>query len=213
VKKVTMLLVLILLASASFACRPLATDDCGTVEKGKFEIEAGWDGMNLFAGGNSHSAGLSIKHGMTDSMDLGVSIPFSLAPAAEEIPGAVVFSLKFGFFKDLLAVSVSGSPASSAYSLNSIFSRDFGSFNAHLNLGYNATGDPAAKGSLAYGLSVLLPIDKFQIALELYGDEQNKNWLVGGIYELFPGFSIDAGYTRSFTVDTDRMTGGFHIEF
>lgn len=212
-KTKTICLMVLLYCTSAFACRPLTTDDCGTVEKGKFEIENGLDGVNLFSGGNSHSAGPSIKHGITESMDIGVSIPFALAPAVDEISGAAVFSLKFGFIKNLLAVSISGSPASAAYSLNSVFSKDFGSFNTHLNLGYNATGDPAAKGLLTYGLSVLVPVDKFQIVMETYGDEQDKNWLVGGIYELFPGFSLDAGYTRSFTTDTDRMTAGFHAEF
>ncbi|MFH1073888.1 MAG: hypothetical protein V1752_02260 [Candidatus Firestonebacteria bacterium] len=207
-------LFLLLYSAGVYACRPLTTDDCGTVEKSKFELETGYEACGVFIdSARQHSLGVSFKHGVTESMDIGMSFIYQVEPAADERLNAATLALKFAILKDLLSVSLSNTLGAGAFSINSILSRDFSVVNAHLNIGYNSSGDPNVKGSLTYGITVRYPVENIEISGESFGDEFIKNWLFGARYELFKGYFIDAGYGRSFNNDNDRITVGFHYEF
>lgn len=213
--KIRAVFLFFLLCGASvYACRPMTTDDCGTVEKSKFELEVGYDAGNILIDClKQHSIGVSLKHGITESMDIGISFPYQIIPAVDERLNSVTLAIKFGIVKDILAVSLGNTLGAGAFSINSILSKDLDAVNVHLNIGYNSSGDQNIKGSLTYGIAVCYSIGSFEIDVESFGDEFCKNWLIGARYELFKGYYFDAGYGRSFNNDNDRVTGGFHFEF
>jgi hypothetical protein len=59
-------------SSPAFAARPLTTDDAGTVEKGKFQVETGFD----FTRQDNHDRGYdpswTLAYGLSERVDLGL---------------------------------------------------------------------------------------------------------------------------------------------
>ena len=84
-----------LMISFSFAAHPLTTDDIGIVEMGKYEMEIGYDNCKNQGQLRNHSCGLSLKHGISQKLDNGVSFPFHIEPKPAERLGKVSLSLKF----------------------------------------------------------------------------------------------------------------------
>jgi hypothetical protein len=63
---------LFLLSSSVFAARPLTTDDAGTVEKGKFQFETGFDFTRQDNHDREISPSLTISYGLLEKMDVGI---------------------------------------------------------------------------------------------------------------------------------------------
>ncbi len=74
---------LLLFTSSTFAARPLTTDDTGTVEKGKFQLETGFD----FARQENHDKELgpsmTLTYGMFERMDMGIGSGYLFVHPAE----------------------------------------------------------------------------------------------------------------------------------
>ncbi len=56
----------------TYAARPLSTDDAGTVEKGEFQLEAGFDALRQDNHDREYSPSLTLTYGLLDRMDLGI---------------------------------------------------------------------------------------------------------------------------------------------
>jgi cobalt/nickel transport protein len=79
-----LLICLILFSTTSvFAARPLTTDDTGTVEKGKFQLETGFD----FARQDNHdkefNPSVTLTYGLFERMDMGIGSGYLFLHPAE----------------------------------------------------------------------------------------------------------------------------------
>jgi len=205
---------LFLLSSVLFAARPLATDDAGAVDAAKHELEIGYDGCQGENYLRSGSCGFSLKQGITERMDVGVSFPYQIDPAQDERFGKAVLGVKFSLVKDVFALTFSNELGEKQYFFNGIFTKEFSKAAVHFNLGYSATGDAAIKGSTGYSSAFEIPGEKFDVVGEVSGDTDNNNtWLLGIRYKVTENIIVDTGYGKSFNAPDDKTTFGFHCEF
>ncbi len=189
--------------SELYACRPLATDDAGTVSKGTYELEIGYDFEKNTENSDYSNFSFCLKHGLTERLDLGVSFPVETTPEKgfgeaeivtkfailrkENIPE---FSLTFTFY-----------PGTSVYALNGILSKDFGKFITHFNLGYLTSNNSSEKITTNYSGAIDLPIsEKFNLFFELVGesnsDENILEFLIGGSYKISESILFDTGLSK-----------------
>jgi hypothetical protein len=74
---------LLLLPSSTFAARPLTTEDTGTVEKGEFQLETGFD----FARQDNHdkefAPSMTLTYGLLSRMDMGIASGYLFVHPAE----------------------------------------------------------------------------------------------------------------------------------
>jgi hypothetical protein len=206
--------VLLISARCVFSAYPLATDDAGTVKVGGYEFEAGYDNCRDENDLINRNCGVSLKHGVTEKMDIGISFPYQVDPAKNENMGEASFSLKFTLIKDMVAVTFTNEVGEKDYFINAIYSKEFSFIKFNVNAGYSSTGDETAKGAGSYGASAEFPVKKFEIIGEVQGQECGKgNGLAGIRYRITDAFFVAAGASKVFAMDENKLTGGFHFEF
>ena len=202
-KKVFIVSGILLLNSLAFAAHPLTTDDAGVVAKEKFEIEASHD----FGDAEDEEAkkitqrnlGLSFKHGLTEKMDFGISLPYQVKPSTSNEAGNAEISFKFALIQDVLAVSLANELGASDYFVNLILSHKIADFGLHFNAGYLKSDELYSGGNGIYNVAVEHPVNKNlnavgEINLDDYGFE---TWLVGAQYEIQNYCTLSAGFARS----------------
>ena len=196
--------------SALYGARPFATDDAGTVQSGMHELESGI----AFLSENA-AFELGFKHGLTERMDIGLALGYVIKPEDSNGFQTAELGVKFALVPDVLAASLAGSFGDASYLLNGIVTKHFGVLEIDGNLGYEATGVPGEEGSVVYGLSLIMTIDRFAFGAEGQGDEDGvQSWLAGGRYAILEGFFADGGITGGFDEDSDiTATVGLHYEF
>ena len=196
------------------AAYPLATDDAGTVKVSGYELEAGYDNCKDGNDLINKTCGVSFKHGVTDKMDIGLSLPYKVDPAANENMGAATFSFKFALVKDMLALSFANELGEKDYFVNAIYTKEFSFVRCNLNAGYLSTGDETVKGRGSYGISAEYLIKSFEIVGEIQGQEEGTgNGLAGLRYRIIDTFFVAAGVSKAFSTDENKLTAGFHFEF
>lgn len=201
-------------SAPSFAAYPLATDDAGTVARNTCELEASYDSFKDGENLANQFGGVSFKHGLTEKMDVGLSVPYQVHPAAAERVGAASLALKFSLVKDVLAFSVANELGEKEYFLNAVYSKELAVVKLSLNAGYLSTGDETKKGRGAYGLAAEYPMGKYEAAAELQGTEGGAgSMLVGLRYWLKDTLFVSSGVARALEADRYRVTAGFHLEF
>jgi hypothetical protein len=187
-----------------YAARPLDTDDAGTVEPGKYEVDLGYDHINHNPDGICQSPGFQLKHGLSARMDIGVAfghetwkdaegstVSWGTTPLAVGLKAALLrehkllpdFSLSAGF-----------ETGSNAWGLNAIASREISGLGLHLNLGYNGSGVALERGSYGFGLAAEYPLfEKLRLCAELNSELLDDGHEVLGNSGLVGG-SIDLGF-------------------
>lgn len=214
-----------------YAARPLATDDAGTVEKGKSEAELSFDYCQYRPEGTGQTPGISVKHGLTDNLDLGLG--FSHGTDKDDDGKTVSWGmspLEIGFKMALLkehqmlpdiSLSTGFESGSAGYSINLILSRTIKNIILHYNFGYNSSGEAMVKGSLPTSLAAEWQfLGKYRLCGELcseISDDRSavieNSGLVGGSADL--GFAVwDLGL-RLFDErgPQSSVTSGFTIGF
>ena len=145
------------------AARPLLTDDAGTVEQGKIDLEPAYDLVMSRPDGSSNAPSLTIKHGLTGRMDIGIAfshetdkdgdghtMTWGMSPLALMIKMALV---KGQPVLPDVSFSAAAATGASEYGLNLIASKTVGRFGIHGNLGYEASGQQMVRGEVATGLA------------------------------------------------------------
>ncbi len=196
--------------SITFAARPFNTDDAGTVAPSGFELELGTDVWQ-----DEAMLGLSLKHGLTNRMDVGLSLGYTMLPdSADGFENAEV-GFKFAILPGLFSTSFTATLGDLDYVLYGIVTRVFGPLQIDINLGFMTTGLGGIDGDFMYRLAIIYNIEKFAFGVEAAGDQNAvQNWLSGVRYVVFHGFSIDGGVTGSFQEQRDILiTAGIHYEF
>ncbi|MFA5779708.1 MAG: hypothetical protein WC947_06195 [Elusimicrobiota bacterium] len=204
----------VLWGSVLFAAHPLTTDDIGTVEIGKYELEVGYDNCkdeNIF---RNHSCGLSLKHGITEKMDIGISFPYQVEPKPAEPLGMTTLGFKFLLLKDIFALTVNNELGSSEYFLNGIFSREIQPVTVHANIGYAVSGDENTEGEIIYSSAIEYPLEKIDLVGEVVGEKIGlQNYLLGVRYKLADISSLNFAYGKGFKNTGEKISFGFHTEF
>ncbi|MEK6527433.1 MAG: hypothetical protein AABZ32_10735 [Bacteroidota bacterium] len=198
-----------------FAAHPLTTDDIGTVEVGKYELEVGYD--NNCKGESelrNHSCGISLKHGITEKMDIGISFPYQIKPKPAEPLGTAILGFKFLLIKNIFALTVNNELGSPEYFLNGIFSREIQPVTIHANIGYAVSGDENTEGEIIYSSAFEYPLSKIDLVGEVIGEKIGfQNYLLGVRYKLADVYSLNFAYGNGFRNTDEKIAFGFHTEF
>jgi hypothetical protein len=211
---IVVFLMLFLPIVVAFAAHPLTTDDIGTVDVGKYELEAGYDNCKGEDVLRNHSCGISLKHGITEKMDIGISLPYQIEPKPEEPFGTTTLGFKFLLVKDILALTVNNELGSPEYFLNGIFSREIQPVTVHTNIGYAVSGDENTEGEIIYSSAFEYPLEKIDLVGEVVAEKIGlQNWLVGLRYKLGEVTSLNCAYGNGFRNTDEKIAFGFHTEF
>ncbi|MEI8218397.1 MAG: hypothetical protein WCG51_05055, partial [Elusimicrobiota bacterium] len=174
-----------------YGAYPLATDDAGIVKTNFYELEAGYDncrGENVLL---NQSCGISFKHGLTEKMDIGLSVPVQIDPVKEDRLGESALTLKFSLIREMLAFSFSNAFGEKDYFINAIFTKEFSSVIVNVNAGYLSTGDETVKGTGTHSVSLEIPIKRYEVVGEVQGQEGGiGNCLLGLRYRITDSFFV-----------------------
>ncbi len=210
VRRLTFLLAALVLPGLVYAARPLATDDAGTVEPGKFEAELAYEHTRQSPDGICQAPGFQLKHGLTPRLDIGVAFGHQTQKDAEGNTVAwgttpLSVGLKASLLREHkslpdLALSAGWETGSSGWSLNGIASKNVSGLGLHLNIGYHGAGEAMAQGSYGFGLAAEYTLFQrlrlcAELNLEIWDDGQEvlgNSGLVGGSVDLGIG-SWDLG--------------------
>jgi hypothetical protein len=209
--------VLLFFPLPSYCAHPLSIDDTGTIKKGNYEFEAGYERtiggtMPEFHKAGNQISGISLVSGITDKMDLGIAFPYYIEPQTPERFGSAAIKFKFSLIKDIFSFSISNELGHLSYFLNGIFSREMLRSMFHFNLGYSASGDIQTAGSVFWGCAFEYPVKNFTAVGEFSGDKSGfRDWLAGVRYSPGGAFSIDLAYGGA--PENERLITGFHFEW
>jgi hypothetical protein len=193
-----------------FAARPFVVDDAGTVSAGTFEFEMAADYWTSKLGPS-----IVFKHGVTERMDIGVTIGYCQLPDEERGISAACLGLKFALIPDLLTASMGAHFGSSNYSAFALLTKSLGPVEIDANFGFEATLDEGNHVDLRYGLAAVVPIQRVALGAECMGTHEAFDWwLVGGRFSITDWFTIDCGLGGDFQTEIDwNVTTGIWINF
>jgi len=211
--KIGSFLVLFFPVTIAFAAHPLTTDDIGTVDIGKYELELSYDNCKGTESRNQ-SFGLSLKHGLTEKMDIGISFPYQIKPKPAEPFGNIAVGIKFLLLKDISALTVNNELGSSEYFINGIFTREINPITVHANIGYASSGDKNKKGEISYSSAFEYSFPRIDLVGEVLGDKEGfRDYLLGLRYKISEGVFVDCAYENGFKNTENKVSFGFHMEF
>ncbi len=200
-KRTSNLILLVIIICATFGlfvfdcygARPLSTNDAGTVERGHFEVECGYE----YAKGDAdeeNSLSFAVTCGIAQNLDLGVEVPYRFIDFDEgddvDGIGDVEFTTKYTLVKeteDHPAFAMSFGVKSETgdetkglgtgeidYSINGILTKKINKITTHLNCGYTFVGEPDGEDVddlMSYAVAVEYPLgEKLNILGEIAGE-------------------------------------------
>ncbi len=207
----------------AFAARPLATDDAGTVEKGQFQLELGFDGTRQDNHDREFNPSMTLSYGLLERMDLGIGSGYLfLHPKEGEKESGLndtEVKLKYRLMdeKDWRpALAVTGTikiPTASKskglgsgqtdFGINTIVTKNLGKrFALHLNLGYTFIGEDKVDNELNCSLGgQFILTDKWALVGEIVGannlngrkGDDPLSGLIGAYYLITNKIVWDAG--------------------
>jgi len=212
-----------LFSTVAFAARPLTTDDAGTVEKGKFQIETGFDFTRQDNHDKEFSPSMTLTYGLFERMDMGIGSGYLfIHPAEGKNENGLddtVLKVKYRLVDDkdwIPAFAVTGTlkiPTASEskglgsgktdFNINAIFTKNLSKRLAlYLNLGYTFIGEHGTDNEFNYSLAGQFVLsDKWALVGEVSGvnnfnghkRDDPVSGLLGIQYMLSDNLVLDAG--------------------
>jgi hypothetical protein len=191
------------------AARPFVTDDPGTVELGRFELEVAPDYWK-----DKSTIELCFKHGLTERMEIGIVMGRCALPRNERGYQDAELGFKFALIPDLLAASFTGMFNNPEYGFALILGKTSGIFTVNANLGCAMTSG-TDDAEVMYGLSGIATFGRFETGVEIDGARESLNWWqIGAKCFVTDWCSIDAGIGGDFKDDvTMNATTGLWFAF
>jgi cobalt/nickel transport protein len=214
---------LLLFSTPVFAARPLTTDDAWTVEKGKFQLEAGFDASRQDNHDEEYNPAMTLTYGLLERMDVGIGSGYLfLNPKeGEHENGFADTDLKvkyrliddkdwvpaFAFTGKLKIPTASKSKGLGSgktdFSINAITTKNISKKLAlHLNLGYTFIGENHVDNELNYSLAAQFSVtEKWALVAEIMGvnnlngrtGDDPLSGLIGTYYALTENIILDVG--------------------
>ncbi|MBN2037620.1 MAG: hypothetical protein JW768_12840 [Chitinispirillaceae bacterium] len=196
--------------SGSDGARPLATDDAQTVDPGAFELEFGYDFSHTINDSQNHSMGISLKHGLSERLDMGIAFPYEIEPKRGF--GSAEMAIKYSFVKEKKRIPAMSSTfsfdlGSSGYTINGIATKTFDVVCIYINVGYTATGQTEKKGTVIYGTAIeFFLIERLAAVTELVGESVDDSMALEALFGLkfyvIEAFALDLAAAKGF-LDTE----------
>ena len=228
------LFIIFFIPSLVYSARPLSVDDAGTVDSGIYETEAGIGYSQDKEGNGETEISLSIKQGLTERMDMGVSLPyvmvspkgeniksgmgdaeliakFNLVKEGDKTPG---FSVTLGIIMDTGEENKGIGSGEMNYNFNSILSKELQFITLHGNLGYTAKAKTAS-----FGIALEYPADeRLNLVAELTGENKSDSpveCLMGTNFSVSENLTLDFGIGTGLNDYSSRLnvTGGLTLSF
>jgi hypothetical protein len=188
---VILIFCLILFSRVVFAARPLTTDDAGTVEKRKFQVETGFDFIRQDNHDKEYFPSLTLTYGLLERMDIGVGSAYLFVNPVEgkKVNGFsdTPLKVKYRFLdqKDWIpSFAASGTfkiPTASKskgigsgkvdFNINTIFQWNLSErWQLYTNLGYTFIGEHQVKNEFNYSIAGQFALsDKWALVGEVFG--------------------------------------------
>ncbi len=188
---ITLTLCTFLFSTVAFAARPLTTDDAGTVEKGTFQVEGGFDFVRQDNHDKEYAPSLMLTYGLFERMDIGVGSAYLFVDPAEgnKVNGFsdTPLKVKYRFLdqKDWIpSFAVSGTlkiPTASRskglgsgkvdFNINNIFQWNLSKrWQLYANLGYTFIGEHQVNNEFNYSIAgQFILSDKWALVGEVFG--------------------------------------------
>jgi len=180
-----------LFSTVAFAARPLTTDDAGTVEKGTFQVEGGFDFVRQDNHDKEYFPSLTLTYGLFEGMDIGIGSAYLFVNPVEgkKMNGFsdTPLKVKYRFLdqKDWMpSFAASGTlkiPTASEskglgsgkvdFNINTIFQWNLSErWQLYANLGYTFIGEHQVKNEFNYSIAGQLVLsDKWALVGEVFG--------------------------------------------
>ncbi len=181
----------LLFTSSTFAARPLTTDETGTVEKGEFQLETGFDFARQENYDKEFGPSMTLSYGLLSRMDIGVASGYLFVDPAEGKKengfADTELKVKYRLMDErgrLPSFAVTGKvkiPTASEskglgsgktdFSIITIFQKNLSKgLTLYLNLGYTFIGEHGANNEFNYSLAGQFVLsDKWALVGEIFG--------------------------------------------
>ena len=228
--------------SLTFAGRPLATDDTGTVEPGHLQVELGEEYSHTHSTHTKDwTTTMALTTGITKKIDIGLEIPYESPEVGEDGFGDATTRVKYRFLDekgrgpslalkwtqkwDTGSVADGRGTGNVEHEVTGILTKGFKRFATHLNFGYSfLTGAKSSSRDewLTYGVAGEYALkDGFNLVTEVTGSRQSDpavhrdpcSALAGFNYELPNGIILDAGYGVGLTRASPDSTVTFGFTY
>ncbi len=210
-------------SSPAFALRPLTTDDAGTVEKGKFQLEVGFDFTRHGNHDKELGPSMTLTYGLFERMDVGIGSGYLFVHPSEgkKEKGFVDTELKLkyrwidekdwspafattGRIKFPTASETKGlGSGKTDFSINTILTKNLGKrLVLHLDLGYTIIGEKYGNNEFNYSLAAQFVLtDKWALVGEVVAvnnfngrhGDDPLSGLMGAYYLITDNIVWDAG--------------------
>ena len=225
-KRLPLLLVFLSLSfytPSLYAARPLTTDDAWTVERGKFQVETGFDFLREDNHDRGFNPSLILTYGVLERMDFGIGGGYLFVHPQrgerESGMGDTEVKLKYRLLDEkdgrpaLAFAGILKVPTASEsrglgsgkvdFTFNSILTKSLTKRMAlHFNLGYTFIGEGKAANELNYSLACqFILTEKWALVGEIVGinnfngrkQDDPFSGLIGTTYQLIDNWVWDAG--------------------
>ncbi len=188
---IVLIFCMVLFSGNVFAARPLTTDDAGTVEKGTFQVEGGFDFIRQDNHDKEYFPSLTLTYGLFERMDMGIGSGYLFIHPAEgkKVNGFsdTPLKVKYRFLdqKDWIpAFAVSGTliiPTASKskglgsgkvdFNINTIFQWNLSKrWQLYTNFGYTVIGEHKVNDEFNYSIAGQFVLsDKWALVGEIFG--------------------------------------------
>ena len=200
----------LLIFNLSFAARPLATDDTGTVAQGKWELEGGYTSSTLTV--NSRTIGGALKYGFSDNFYLGFGSSIQSTGGTStngpiEVEGKLSLNDTYGIKANLAG--------SDSLSITGLMTGALNSMTYYINLGMiSGSGNSGTFMGAALEIGMNKDIN-FVCELTRTGiaGATSLSGLLGGQWQIKDNMVVDLGIGLALNDITPRtLTIGFAIE-
>jgi hypothetical protein len=213
----------VLLPRGAFAGMPLTTDDAYTVEKGKFQLEIGFDYARQDNHDKEFGPSVTLTYGLLERMDVAVGTGYLFIDPTEGKNenglGDTEVKVKYhlidqkGWIPHFAASGTLKIPTASEskglgsgktdFNINTIFTWDLSKrWQLFSNLGYTFIGEHHVENEFNYSVAAQFALtEKWALVGEIFGvnnfnghkRDDTISSLVGTQYELGDNFVLDAG--------------------